>query len=190
MRSHCSGLVRQCRSVASPATIALDLTADCRRRSAQLCCNRANRLPCNDGSRDLLALCQRQREPRTPASRWTDAARLSKHAPYRRVRPVEQASDLMERRPLLPAFPHQCTLALGVVDPRSLVHLHTPSARAELSVLHPPVESAAERCQSAMAVAVAAWWAVAGSATTRLRTRSAPRRPTRGRAPGSRTTRR
>ena len=67
--------------------------------------------------RDLLSLGQRQGSYRTPPRRWTDAAGPGQDSAHRRVRSIEQLSYLMQGCALLPAFPHQCLLTVGVVDP-------------------------------------------------------------------------
>jgi hypothetical protein len=57
------------------------------------------------------------------ALRWLDATGLRQYPLYRRVAPIEQFGNLMNRSAFAPALPHQCLLALGVIDPASLFHL-------------------------------------------------------------------
>ena len=49
---------------------------------------------------------------------------------------IEQLGDLAKRVTLLPALPHQRSLALRVIDPRSLLHLQHSSDCSGYSVLH------------------------------------------------------
>src|SRR6202171_2716595 len=104
-------------------------------------------------ARDLSPFGQGQRQ--SGAASWgrTDPSCRCQNRLYRRVVPIKQLGDLLERLTLLPALPHQRLLALRVMDPRSLLHLQHSSDCSGYSVLHPPVESTADSCRWRFALA-------------------------------------
>lgn len=53
---------------------------------------------------------------------------------YRRVRPIEQLSNLMEGPAFLPSLPHQGLLAVGVVGSRPVLHLQHSFCQWQSSV--------------------------------------------------------
>ena len=104
------------------AAVTTDLPTDRRRRPAQRRCNRADRMAGNQRPRHVFALGQAQGPDRPTPSRRPDATRLSQDPADRRVVPVKQPGDLVQRLALLPAIPHQGLLAVGVPNPCPSLH--------------------------------------------------------------------
>src|SRR5262245_46636100 len=109
-------------SIAYRTAIASKLAADGGRRSTERCRNRPDRAPRHDGSRDLFPVSQRQCRLRTLSADRTYAAGLGQNAMYRRVKPIKQPGNLVNRVALSPAVPDDCALACRVVNPWPLLH--------------------------------------------------------------------
>ena len=60
---------------------------------------------------------------------WLDAARRTQDGVNGGMRAIKQLADLVQGIASFPAIPHQGLLSFGVVNPRSLLHANTPSAR-------------------------------------------------------------
>ena len=112
-------LIRTAGAVALGAAVAPDFPADRRRRSAQRRCDRADRLAGNQRPRDVFALGQGQGPDRPASRRWPDTTGRREDPSNRRMMPIKQPGDLMERLAFLPPIPHQALLGIGVLDPGS-----------------------------------------------------------------------
>ena len=122
-------LVCLCSSVASFAAIAQEFTADGGRCAFQTPGNAADGFTCGQAARYLLAFAQRQGQTCPVSCRRSDATRSAQDSVKGGVRSVKQLADLVQGIASFPAIPHQGLLRFGVVNPRSLLHANTPSAR-------------------------------------------------------------
>src|ERR1700749_879805 len=134
--------VRLTRPITLHASVALQFAADRRRSPSQPGRNRPDRQSGHQATRDFLAFCEPQCLRCAVSLRWLDATGLRQNPLYRRVAPIEQFSNLMNRFAFAPALPHQCLLTLRIIDSRSLFHCNTSTAHADFSVLRRPVETA------------------------------------------------
>ncbi len=116
--------------VPASAAMAIELTGDRRRRSAEPRCDPSRRVAGRDPARDLLSFLERQRKSAPAPLARSDPAVLANRAMNGRTRPIERPSDLADRLAPLPPLPQLPALLHRVVPPR-LCHRNTSSSTTE-----------------------------------------------------------